>query len=151
MSKKKLIIILVFVAIIIGFVMYNSKKTTNENSTAANGDNSNGTYLANPIDPNTGKQDPQTKQTYSSSWYTSTARSLYNLFDGFTSDEEEAKIIRLIAQCKTRQDIELLKQAYDTVDKKYDLEYRVADDIADGGCLPELNAALRKSGCDYQF
>lgn len=105
----------------------------------------------NQVKPLVENVDPQTLQTYSNGWYDDIASTLYELFDGFTSDAEEAQIIKLIARCKTRKDIELLKTAYSKVDKKYDLIYRVNDDIKDGGCLPELNAALRSSGCDYQF
>ena len=155
MSKKKIIIIIVFVVAIIGFITYYGNKTTTESKTTDG--NGNGTTYKPFQKDTTGsedsKVDPQTVQTYEDYWYTSAAKSLYELFDGFTNDEEEEKIIKIISKCKTTQDIEILKQEYEMVDTKYTLEYRVYDDIACGGDgqLQKLNSALKKNGCTYQF
>lgn len=154
MSKKKLIIILVFVAIIIGFVMYNSKKTTNENSTAANGDNSNYDYGGkedNENGSNGGNSvDPQLKQTKPNSWYDITARTLADLSNGTTNSDDEESIINHISQCKTYQDIMLLTEAYSKYDS-WTLQKMVNFELNGKGQKEKLNTNLKKNGCTYQF
>lgn len=148
MSKKKIIIIIVFVIVIIGVIAYNNNKTTNALNAA--GDNSNGSYLNNAKDEKTGEINPQTKQSYSASWYKQKAEELYDLSDGTTDAAEEAKIQKIIAECKTYQDVVLLADAYKQVDS-WTLTKMVYYELDGKGQIDELNAMLKKNGCSYQF
>lgn len=148
MSKKKIIIIIVFVIVIIGVIAYNNNKTTNEWNTIK--DNSNGSYLYNAKDKKTGEIDPQTIQSYSDSWYKQKAEDLYSLSDGTTDAAEEAKIQKIIAECKTYQDVVLLANAYKQIDS-YTLTKMVYYELNGKGQIDELNTMLKKNGCSYQF
>lgn len=161
MSAKKLIIILVFIGLVIGIVIWNNKKSiTDNNNSKPKSDDENPDYDyggkdndgdGNGSGGNGGSSvDPQLKQSKPNIWYQQTANSLYNLSEGTTNSDEEKAIMNLIAQCKTYQDVLLLDQEYTKLDS-WGLTKMVYYELDGKGQIAQLNSMLKNNGCTYQF
>lgn len=152
--KKKIIIIAIVVIIAIVCLILLNKKTS-ESSTSGNKlfssstkysyDNQYGDSLyRDDNSDNKDAVDPQHQLSWPKSVYEQAASDIFNLFDGFTNDEEEEAVKNIIKRyVLTDADWLQLEQAYGTDSSKMSLVQRCQDeDIS----REQLNKILASNG-----